>query len=117
VTMRMVDGAECPKCGCCDTEVVSERDRWGSTKAQRRRCKHCAWRWLDVVKRDPQPTKPEPQPKHVIADVPIYWVAVPPACPACGCKSSKVTSTSRPIRRHKCDACGGRFKSCERSPA
>jgi hypothetical protein len=36
-------------------------------------------------------------------------------CPSCGSPNVKVTSTRKPIRHHKCEACAARFKSVERS--
>ena len=39
------------------------------------------------------------------------------ACPACGSTDTRVTSTARPVRRHKCRQCGHPFKSVERGGA
>ena len=52
---------------------------------------------------------PEQQPQTP-ASVPFYVVA----CPACESTDTRVTSTQRPIRRHKCRKCGHPFKSVER---
>ncbi|MFH1268668.1 MAG: hypothetical protein ABIK89_23325 [Planctomycetota bacterium] len=100
-----VNGPECPACGCEDGEVL-ELSTWFGQPRERRRCNHCGRIWLANV----EPPAEIPQPEDV--DRPVVYQLT--ACPHCGSTRTHVTSTRRPIRHHKCLACGWTFKSCEK---
>lgn len=112
--MRLASGPECPECGCQDGVALRDSDRWGRP-AQKRRCGFCGHVWTQVK------PKPEARQAHEATDekttgnhhgIPVYVPAIAPPCPECG-GIAKVTHTTPPIRRHKCVACGHRFKSME----
>ena len=80
-------------------------------------CRHC--RKTFFFRQRAEPDKPPAEAPDVIAteehsrpptSVPFYLVG----CPACGSTDTRVTSTTRPVRRHKCCKCGHPFKSVER---
>jgi len=115
--LRRVEGPECPRCGCQDAEVVGRSARWGQVH-ERRQCSHCGRTWLTAVEEEPsavsgQPSvtpAAEPEPAED-ADQVVVYPAI--CCPQCGSKRTKVSSTRRPIRFHKCLECGWTFKSAE----
>ncbi len=39
-SLQRVEGPECPRCGCEDTELLEEVTRWGK-RSERRQCNHC----------------------------------------------------------------------------
>lgn len=45
------------------------------------------------------------------APVPVRYQIL--CCPKCGGENTRVTSTQRPIRHHKCKDCGQTFKTVE----
>ena len=51
---------------------------------------------------------PEPEPPKYV-EYPVL------RCPACGSGDNRVTKTVRPVRHHKCRACGAAFQSKEGS--
>jgi len=127
---------ECPKCGCNAVRIVGRgRLRFGRL-IRRWRCGHCQYTWTErenwPTKIDPVPgysTRPEPPPETLPVDEPPAAPAIgtgPPdispggavryqivRCPKCGSDRTRITSTTRPIRRHKCKDCGHPFKSVE----
>ena len=61
----------------------------------------------------PRKKKRQKQPEKTInRQAPIIWQPV--KCPECGSEKVPVHTTRKPIRYHKCDDCGCRFKSVER---
>jgi len=67
-------------------------------------CRYCGKTWTATVETElPEPTEP--------ADNGVIFRPV--RCPDCGSAETRVTSTRKPIRHHKCIACGKAFKSCE----
>lgn len=118
--LQPCDGPACPRCGCQDTDVDRRRQRWG-TASVRYRCNHCGQTWHPTrwqgspVPAQPTAT-PEPEPNGN-GDVSLGGAVVyrPIRCPDCGSTETKVTSTRRPTRYHKCLGCGGTFKSVERT--
>lgn len=85
----MNETVECPKCGCNDVEPF--KGRW--------RCNHCGSTFLAA------------------SSVSFEIIAVEyhvMRCPICGSEKTKVYSTVRPVRYHKCLYCGANFKSVEK---
>ena len=76
-------------------------------------CKHCRKTFFFRQRAEPEPdvkaTEVEVT-REPPASVPYFVVT----CPACESTDTRVTSTQRPIRRHKCRKCGHPFKSVER---
>ena len=110
--LEPVEGPECPYCGCKDVRVVDQRSRWGKPIV-RSRCRHCGAMFTAAAPvpdaRDPpEDLLPAERPAGV-AEAVIYR---PIRCPDCGSAETKITSTQRPIRYHKC-RCGRTFKSVE----
>lgn len=119
--LERCEGPECPHCGCNQSEILREpqpegetRSWWGSGLA---RCGHCGatFHFQELS----QPTVPAPVVEHqepVIetpAEEPVAVPYVTVTCPKCGSDQVRVTSTRRPIRRHKCRECQHTFKSVE----
>ena len=96
--LTLVEATECSKCGCKDRVKRSGQDR----------CRHCDKLWMRHI----APAKQEPQEDEPEVDGLTYYHVV--RCPSCGSKDTKVTSTRKPIRHHKCKECGHCFKSTER---
>ncbi len=133
LTLDRCQGPECPKCGCCDAEILKEPDPglgvttwYGSGMA---RCKHC--RATFHFKPDDEPAAstdsawPDPasQESGVRSQEPAEStaesgeIAVPYVrmrCPLCKSPKLRVTSTRGPIRWHRCGECEHKFKSFER---
>lgn len=115
-TLDKCDGPECPHCGCTDTEKRDFVGRWGQSLT-RWQCQHCGSTF----------TVPEPKPKpeasngkrhHVIDETQPGLIVYPLIrCPVdqggCGSGNTKVASTRRPRRWHKCKDCGQTFESVE----
>jgi len=122
--------SDCPKCGCNAVGPAGPGlyPRWGCA-GKRLRCEYCGHTWHE---RDPWPTPkadlaagkpaadpyPEdaqpitaPRPTDPTPGGAVLFHAV--HCPECGSTDTRVTSTRRPIRHHKCRACGETFKSVE----
>ena len=111
-----VRGPACPTCACPDSSIVERGTRWGRP-TERRRCRFCGREWHAPVddeqndKHEDQNDKPESgEPTHRPV---VYRMARRPKCPECGSENTKVISTRRPIRHHKCRDCGAAFKSSE----
>lgn len=115
INLNPCDGAECPECGCTDTEIKSLRGRWGATFRQWL-CLHCGKKFAAP---EPDKSKPSVEPKHHVVDPDRPAMVIYPLirCPVdqggCGSTNTKVTSTRRPKRHHKCKDCGNTFKSME----
>ena len=133
---------DCPHCGCNAVRVVGRgRVRFGRL-VRCFRCDHCASTWTErenwPTKLEPVPafsTRPELGPDRLCppptTDPPPVPAPPPPPpddvspggavryhvvrCPKCQSDRTKITSTQRPVRYHKCKACGHTFKSVEQT--
>jgi Zn finger protein HypA/HybF involved in hydrogenase expression len=78
-----------------------------------RHCRHCGKLWIRRLAPIPEP-EPEPEPPPVVQSADPGIVAYHVVrCPSCGSKNTKVSSTRRPLRHHKCKDCNHNFKSEE----
>ena len=100
--LAKIDGAECPECGCTESEMIRDLDHWG-TRSEERRCGHCSNVFIVQLEDEVQDEAPG-------NGAVIYPVL---RCPRCKLKRPGVKSTRGLIRHHKCDGCGARFKSAE----
>lgn len=92
--MVLIDDVACSGCGCRDIRVSSGQ----------KFCRHCGKRWL---RRVAVASEPEPElPDNVVR----YHVT---RCPKCRSEKTKITSTRKPYRHHKCKSCEHCFKSLE----
>ncbi|UCG33288.1 MAG: hypothetical protein JSU68_01405 [Phycisphaerales bacterium] len=112
MAFQRVDGPECPDCGCQDSTRLSEASKWGK-KAHWRECRHCRRRWIAQSQAEAETNHGTPQVSHG-EPVVVYPTPAKIHCPECNCTDTRVTTTRRPVRHHKCRHCGARFKSCER---
>jgi Zn finger protein HypA/HybF involved in hydrogenase expression len=85
--------SDCQHCGCNISKVLGQQIV----------CDHCG-SVMGTVTREPVA---ESQPSTSA----VVWHVI--TCPDCGSDETKVTSTRRPIRHHKCLACQSCFKSYE----
>lgn len=88
----------CPDCGCNESRVISQKPHWGKV-LQRRQCTACG----RVFRANAE------KPADSCYAVTFHVVR----CPLCQSEETKVTSTQRPVRYHKCEKCGHNFKSVE----
>ncbi len=65
--------------------------------------------WLGRPKKR-APRRERIEPEAAGGEAVIYY---PIRCPKCRSKNTRVTSTVKPVRYHKCDNCGYSFKSVE----
>lgn len=100
--LERVTGPECPTCGCSDSELLTKASWWGQP-SERRRCAHCGKVFTATAAGDAEDGRAG------FAGVTYHVVR----CPACRSDETRVTSTRRPLRYHKCDRCGHSFKSTE----
>lgn len=98
--LEPVDGPDCPKCGCPDSELLSRVQHFGATH-QRRMCRHCGRTWI----------VPEAAAAPRVERAVIYSLI---RCPRCQSSATRIYCTRRPVRYHKCDSCQHTFKSVER---
>lgn len=101
--MVLAEAAECSHCGCKDFRL------YGTS----RHCRHCGKPWIRrLVPESKVEVKAVTAPAVVRGDpnTVSYHVV---RCPSCGSKNTKVSSTRRPIRHHKCKDCEHNFKSEE----
>jgi hypothetical protein len=118
--LERCDGPACPHCGCQDTELDRRRGRWGGSSV-RHRCRHCGATWYprrwkkENGQPDGQPDR-TPEPTEQASEISPGGAVIyrPLHCPECGGTDTKITSTRRPVRHHKCRQCGASFKSVER---
>ena len=110
--LQKCDGPACPACGCQDTRRYAGRRRWTGQEYVQFVCQHCGKvfypedRWQEKSAEQEKTPEPEISPGGAV----IYR---PVRCPKCNSLKVKVTSTRRPVRHHKCEDCGERFKSVE----
>ncbi len=114
--LQKCDGPPCPHCGCEDTELVTFSVRWGATLTKQQ-CNHCGGTFTVPEEKqesgngEVEEVSPPAPPKRTVYQ--------PIRCPefdgGCGSINTKVTSTRRPVRHHKCRDCGKNFKSTEES--
>lgn len=111
--MQKLNGAECPACGCRDSQVVRRRIGWATgvdhpRRASRWRCNHCATLFNAE---DPESADAEQ------SDPATYTAVYQPsrcACPYCQSLETRVTSSpGGGRRRHKCESCEMPFDSVE----
>ena len=106
MNLPRVSGPECPNCGCQQSEIIRPaREEGWFASGERRRCENCGRSWCAPLDQDEQPAPKSDPP------APVFWRTV--RCPSCNSPDCPVTSTRRPIRFHRCRACGFRFKSVE----
>lgn len=107
--------SECPDCGCADVEVLGENSWWGAPQ-ERVQCRYCGREWQRAVAEEARPDQDADAPRSPaenesdVAGVIFHVIK----CPRCGSDATKVTSTQRPVRYHKCLSCEKPFKSVER---
>ena len=107
IRLQPIEGPDCPDCGCTDSAEV-DRVTWGDREMSVRICGNCGRRWrvgvaeLESTTDTTTPTGTQGVAYHVLR------------CPECGSDATRVTSTRRPLRWHKCDDCDHTFKSFER---
>lgn len=117
-TLQRVQGPECPKCGCRASLRIREYESWGKPW-ETRRCDYCFKTWnAEVISSSAAATYERKGPADKPADgikIPRErtTVALAVKCPKCGSEHTRVTSTRRPIRHHKCKECGKCFKTNE----
>jgi transcription elongation factor Elf1 len=104
------DGPECPECGCEDVIVMREPDTtaigyWFDTGEAK--CTYC--RSTFRFKAPPPPDDPQPD----MPPEPDFVVYHQIHCPECGSNKTRIVSTRRPIRWHKCKICSHNFRSKE----
>ena len=108
MTMKRVDGPECPGCGCGASEVLDSRLRFGE-QWEKRQCGACG-RVFSLTVQDPGDTEDDEGSGwdgHAVDYVVM-------CCPRCQSNRVRVTRTDKPTRYHKCDDCGQTFKSVEK---
>lgn len=134
---------ECPDCGCMDAEVLDHRQRFGDrvtadhtrervvSATARYRCRNCGktWRasrpWTPIEEPAPEKQQKVEQPPEQQGDEAsraeldeydgrgvVFHVV---QCPACRSPNTRITSTRRPVRYHRCGDCGQTFKSVEKT--
>ncbi len=95
----------CPKCGCPQSDMVNSGTRWGRPRV-RLRCTVCGSTWWTRPQATPAAEAETEQADHAVR----FHVV---RCPKCGGTDTRVTSTRRPVRYHRCK-CGHTFKSVEK---
>lgn len=118
--MRVVEGPECPGCGCRDSRIV-RLSQWFGKPREYRACQHCGRGFTVTRGKQPEPTAPPPTPPRA-AETPkavkggaVEYKPMRTKCPSCGSQKTKVVSPRKGFRWHKCRACGHNFKSVDTS--
>lgn len=134
------DGPPCPRCGCRDCEIreapqqaaiVSKaQQHYGTASwfaAGRARCRHCGlpFSFRELPSPAEETGDETDQTPAIATPTDSRSPAVSPEtqglrypvrqCPHCQSTKIRVTTTRKPLRHHKCDACQRTFKSVERS--
>lgn len=90
----------CVSCECNDVETNGFSMRWGQ-KWPKYRCRECGKEWGTAPNMPPADAEP--------ATVTFRKIK----CPHCDSEETRITSTCRPKRYHRCEACGQNFNSLE----
>lgn len=109
--LDLCNGPPCPRCGCRDSKIMREPDNgkswWNAGQA---RCNHCGMGFTFMEL---------PQEPAVVDEVPpaiplqIAGRTIPePTCPQCG-GETRITSTRKGLRYHKCTSCGATMKTAK----
>ena len=124
----MIEHGDCTRCGCPEARVIRAGLRWGR-EWQKLRCANCGhvWTltepWTAKTDRIPPPEAPGVATNGENADAagptaePTEGQALTyhlVRCPACQSDNTRISSTRRPVRYHRCLDCGETFKSVER---
>jgi transposase-like protein len=124
--LEQVVGPECPLCGCKESTIRKRTQRWNGKRIDTtHRCANCKNDWIQTddgpaaesktstaVGRNGQnalASTAEPA-LTTRGDAVIYGHT---RCPACGSTKTRVGTTQRPVRYHKCVDCRHTFKSIE----
>ena len=86
-------------------------EQWGR-RTVKRQCSHCGMCWWANQEHVEAPLKAREDTPMGNGKTVRYFVL---HCPECGGAKTKITSTRRPIRYHRCPDCGHTFKSVEQS--
>lgn len=118
--LRRVNNPECPACGCNASTIITRGRGTRTAKdgdvtntiISTRRCDNdqCGRLWTHSEAEQPAPAAESPPAPPPRRDGVTYYVI---RCPKCQSKRTKVTSTRKPIRLHKCLECQNTFKSVE----
>jgi Zn ribbon nucleic-acid-binding protein len=116
--MRIIEGPECPGCGCRDSQIL-KMTIWFNKKREHRECEHCGRRFTVTRSKPPESPVPLPKPpqqpetpKAVKAGT-VEYRPMRTKCPNCGSQKTKVASSRGGLRWHKCRACKHCFKSVD----
>jgi Zn ribbon nucleic-acid-binding protein len=106
--MPSIQGPACPRCHSQLSDVIQYSTRWGLPSVVRR-CVHCGYTFSALVPTPEDTIRPDP-PRPAAPPFVLYPMI---HCPECNSVQTRVTSTRKPVRHHKCDNCGHCFKSHE----
>lgn len=120
--MQIVEGEECPVCGCRDT---AERDAgtWGMQRVHACWCRHCGNQWRVTRRRETEADE-----GRIVYRTGTARSPEGATCPQCGVFPMRVSKTllrKRPkwaqpgdrVRYHKCRDCGCCATSVEEAKA
>lgn len=108
--LEKIDGPKCLYCGCTDSAALGEVTSAFGQRQQRRQCRNCG-KSFRVAVEAPVETEGAPQTSSPEEPGVVPYRLV--RCPACHSENTRVTSTRRPLRQHKCLDCGHPFRSKE----
>jgi len=109
---------DCPRCGCPEAHTIEHGTRWGHDW-RKLRCALCGKTWTHTAAAQistPKPSRSADPAAPVDTGPPPDGLAVAYPlirCPACDSTETRITSTRRPLRYHRCSDCGHTFKSRE----
>lgn len=106
--MVRIDGPECPRCGCPDSEILKAGGkRWFGVTSDLRGCNHCGKTFSaphEAPELEPDPVLPAEPPAAA-----AYHFGPPEVCKGCGTRG-RVQSTRKAKRYVKCGKCGRTWK-------
>lgn len=105
MSMQRMTCPECPQCGCNDSEVVRTYKSFGVETALRR-CAYCGKEFTARAPAPPPVVHEEPKPP-----TPVFHEPQKTHCPQCDSTETRVSSTRKLIRHHKCGSCSHTFKT------